>query len=304
MRLFFLACSLLFSVSIFACDICGGVSGNASIGLFASTKFHTIGYRSSMRSFSSYLYGIRHSQEFLFSQEIQFRTQIHRRIQLMGAIPFQYAYQKRDLGSDAVWGISDPNLMGNFILLQQQDSTGMSTNFLSVGVGVKFPLGKNVPGTNVLKNLYPGTGSWDYLFISNFTKQFSKKWGWQTEASYALKGKDKYGFQYGNTAQLASQAFRSSKVSSYRLIIAAGFTYEHHQSSRTNGQLIEGITNAGYVLSGRASVNLLTYRWLWSIAIQQPVNQNFNDGIIRQQLSGSLSLNYLLKKSKNEKSTL
>jgi hypothetical protein len=88
------------------------------------------------------------------------------------------------------------------------------------------------------------------------------------------------------------------------LIIAAGLTYEHHQSSRTNGQLIEGITNAGYVLSGRASVNLLTYRWLWLIAIQQPVNQNFNDGIIRQQLSGSLSLNYLLKKSKNEKSTL
>ena len=298
MRLFFLACSLFCSASIFACDICGGVSGNASIGLFASTKFHTIGYRSSMRSFSSYLYGIRHSQEFLFSQEIQFRTQIHRRIQLMGAIPFQYAYQKRDFGSDAVWGIGDPNLMGNFILFQNKDSLGMSKNFLSVGVGVKAPLGKNVPNTNVLKNLYPGTGSWDYLFITNYTKQFSKKWGWQSELSYSLKGKDKYGFQYGNSTMFSSQVFTSRSLSSYRLLIALGAAYEYHQSSRANGTVDSKVTNAGYILSSKASVNLLTYKWLWSLYVQQPISQNINTGMIRQNLSGGLSLNYLIKKSK------
>jgi hypothetical protein len=304
MRYLIIALLLAFSNEVIACDICGGVSGNASIGLFASTKFHTIGYRSTYRSFTSYLYGIRHSQEFLFSQDIQFRAQIHKRIQLIGAIPYQLAYQKRDLGSDFVRGVADPNLIGNFILIQQQDSTGVSSNFLSFGMGVKLPLGKNVPGTNVLKNLYPGAGSWDYLFLSNFTKQFSKSWGWQTEASYALRGKDKYGFQYGNTAQLVCQVFKSSSISAYRMIVAAGINYEHHLSSRTNGQIVEGITNAGYILSGRVSVNLLTYRWLWSLSIQQPVFQHVNDGIIRQRLSGTISLNYLLKKQKNETTSL
>ncbi len=298
MRFILFAWSLFFSASILACDICGGVSSNASIGLFASTKFHTIGYKSSMRSFSSYLYGIRHSKEFLFSQEVQFRTQIHPRIQIMGAIPYQFSVQKRDFGSDAVWGIGDPNLIGNFILFQNKDSLGMSKNFLSVGVGVKAPLGKNVPNTNVLKNLYPGTGSWDYLFITNYTKQFSKKWGWQSELSYSLKGKDKYGFQYGNSTMLSSQVYTNRNVSSYRLLIAFGAAYENHQSSRANGSIDSQATNAGYILSSKASLNLLTYKWLWSLYVQQPISQNINTGMIRQNLSGGLSLNYLIKKSK------
>lgn len=298
MRFIFLAWSLFFSASIFACDICGGVSSNASIGLFASTKFHTIGIKSSYRSFSSYMYGIRHSQEFLFAQEVQFRTQIHPRIQIMGAIPYQFSVQKRDLGSDALNGIGDPNLLGNFILYQNKDSLGMSKNFLSVGVGVKAPLGKNVPNTNVLKNLYPGTGSWDYLFITNYTKQFSKKWGWQSELSYSLKGKDKYSFQYGNSTMISSQVYTNRSVSSYRLLIAIGADYEFHQNSRTNGVVDVDATNAGFIFSSKASVNLLTYRWLWSLYVQQPICQNINTGMIHQNLSGGLSLNYLIKKSK------
>lgn len=244
------------------------------------------------------MYGIRHSQEFLFAQEVQFRTQIHPRIQIMGAVPYQFSIQKRDFGSDAVWGIGDPNLMGNFILFQNKDSLGMSKNFLSVGVGMKAPLGKNVPNTNVLKNLYPGTGSWDYLFITNYTKQFSKKWGWQSELSYSLKGKDKYGFQYGNSTMFSSQVFTSRGVSSYRLLIALGASYENLESSRANGQVNSLMSNAGYVLSSKLSVNLLTYKWLWSVYVQQPLAQNINSGTIRQNLSGGLSLNYLIKKSK------
>lgn len=304
MRFFLLSWSLFLSASIFACDVCGGVSSNASIGLFASTKFHTIGYKSSMRSFTSYLYGIRHSREYLFTQELQFRTQLHPRIQLIGSLPFQNALQLRDLGSDVVFGIGDPNLIGNFVLFQNRDSLGMSKNFLSVGLGVKFPLGKNVPSSNVLKNLYPGTGSWDYLLLANYTKQFSSKWGWQSEASYSLKGTDKYNFRYGNATQISSQGFTNRAVGSYRLIIATGLTFEQHQASRNNGAIDSSITNSGYILSAKASVNLLTYRWLWSFNLQQPIKQNVNSSTIFQNLSAGLSLNYLIKKSKNEKVTL
>ena len=304
MRFIFLAWLLLNSLMNFACDICGGVSSNASIGLFASTKFHTIGYKSSIRSFTSYLYGVRHSQEYLFTQELQFRTQLHPRIQLIGSLPFQNAVQLRDLGRDAVYGIGDANLLGNFVLYQNRDSLGMSKNFLSVGLGLKFPLGKNVPSSNVLKNLYPGTGSWDYLLLANYTKQFSSKWGWQTEASYSLKGTDKYNFRYGNTTQIAAQGFTNRGVGSYRLIIATGLTFENHQTSRANGAIDSSITNAGYILSAKASVNLLTYRWLWSFNVQHPIKQNINSSTIFQNLSAGLTLNYLIKNSKNEKVTL
>lgn len=298
MRSIILACMLVMSVKSFACDICGGVSSNASIGLLASTKFHTIGFKSSFRSFSSYMYGIRHSQESIFSQEIQFRTQIHSRIQLMGSIPYQSTIQKRDFGSDFISGMGDPNILSNFILFQNRDSNGVNKTFLSLGIGLKAPLGKTTENSNGLKNLFPGTGSWDYLLLSNYTNQFAKFWGWQTEMSYSFKGKDQFGFQYGNSFQSSSQVFRNFKISSYRLIVAAGINLEHHASSRVNGSETIGKTNDGIVLSSRASINLLTYRWLWSVNIQNPNYQNLNDGTIRQRFSGSISINYLLKTSK------
>ena len=298
MRISILAWLLVLSTRSIACDICGGVSSNASIGLFASTKFHTLGFRSSYRSFSTYMNGVRHSREYLFGQEVQFRTQIHSRIQLMGSIPYQNAIQKRDFGSDFITGLGDPTIISNFVLLQNRDSNGVSKNFLSLGIGLKAPLGKSAENSNGLKNLYPGTGSWDYLLLSNYTHQFAKFWGWQTEMSYSFKGKDQFGFQYGNSFQSSSQVFRNFKISSYRLIVAAGMNFERHESSRVNGSETTGKTNDGIVLSSRASINLLTYRWLWSVNIQNPLYQNLNDGTIRQRFSGSISINYLLKTSK------
>ena len=298
MRISILAWLLVLSTRSIACDICGGVSSNASIGLFASTKFHTLGFRSSYRSFSTYMNGVRHSREYLFGQEVQFRTQIHSRIQLMGSIPYQNAIQKRDFGSDFITGLGDPTIISNFVLLQNRDSNGVSKNFLSLGIGLKAPLGKSAENSNGLKNLYPGTGSWDYLILSNYTHQFAKFWGWQTEMSYSFKGKDQFGFQYGNSFQSSSQVFRNFKISSYRLIVAAGMNFEHHESSRVNGSETTGKTNDGIVLSSRANINLLTYRWLWSVNIQNPNYQNLNDGTIRQRFSGSISINYLLKTSK------
>jgi hypothetical protein len=298
MRLVLAAFTLVIDVYAFGCDICGGVSSNASIGLFASTKFHTLGIRSSYRSFSTYMNGVRHSSEYLFGQEIQFRTQLHERVQLLGSFPFQSAIQMRDFGSDFISGMGDPNVISNFILVQNRDSNDVNKNFLSLGIGLKAPLGKTTKNSNGLKNLYPGTGSWDYLLLSNYTHQFAKFWGWQTEMSYSFKGKDPVGFQYGNSFQSSGQVFRNFKISSYRLIVAAGMNFEHHASSRLNGSETIGKTNDGIVLSSRASINLLTYRWLWSVTIQNPNYQNLNDGTIRQKVSGSISINYLLKTSK------
>jgi len=298
MRISILAWLLVLSTKSIACDICGGVNSNASIGLFASTKFHTLGFRSSYRSFSTYMNGVRHSREYLFGQEVQFRTQIHSRIQLMGSIPYQSAIQNRDFGSDFISGMGDPIIISNFVLLQNRDSNGVSKKFLSLGIGLKAPLGKSAENSNALKNLFPGTGSWDYLLLSNYTHQFAKSWGWQTEFSYSFKGKDSFGFQYGNSFQSASQAFRNFKFSSYRLIAAAGMNFEHHANSRLNGLATIGKTNDGIILSSRASINLLTYRWLYSINIQNPLYQNLNEGSIRQKVSASVCISYLFKTSK------
>ena len=58
-----IVCLLFFSSK--ACDMCGGVSGNASIGLFAANQFHYLGLRSNFRDYSLYMHGIRQADQLL-----------------------------------------------------------------------------------------------------------------------------------------------------------------------------------------------------------------------------------------------
>ena len=62
--------------------------------------------------------------------------------------------------------------------------------------------------------------------------------------------------------------------------------------------------NAGTGLIVGIIFALLTYRWLWSFNVQHPIKQNINSSTIFQNLSAGLTLNYLIKNSKNEKFTL
>lgn len=289
---------VLTSKRVVACDICGGVGSNVSIGILAATKFHTIGFKSTYRHFSSYLFGIQHSNESIFLQELRFRAQLNKRFQLLGSIPYQFSFQSHDTGSESINGFGDPNLLLNGILLHKKDTNGLDQHFLTLGFGLKFPLGKNVTSSSNLKNLYPGTGSLDYLVISTYTHQFTSKFGWQTELSYSLKGTDKYAFKYGNSTQLNTQLYYSKKLKEYRLIFALGAVFDHFESTSIEGKIDPVIDWKGQVLALKSSLNLFTYNWLWTVSVQQPVQQSSRNGSVLQHTSASVSLNYLIKNNK------
>jgi len=297
MRYFIIVCALLGVLHSSACDVCGGVSSNSSIGLFAATRFHMLGIQGGYRSFNTYLHEIRHSREQIFSTDIRFRFQLHRRIQLSGLLPYQFAVQQTDFGSNKIYGLGDLSLMSNFIVLNNRDTSGLTRNFLSFAIGVKTASGKNTIHSNPLKNIYPGTGSWDLLLLSNYTHQFNSKWGWQSEASVSVKGKDSYGYSFGNSYQLTSQAVLNLPVSSYRLISAFGFNGEYHEAAELDAEIpIIPNLNRGYVWAARAAVNLMGTNWLLSAYLQQPFLQNFNEGLTKQGLSAGISFNYLINK--------
>ena len=297
MRYLLFVCTLFMVLHSRACDVCGGVSSNASIGLFANTRFHIIGFQSGFRSFDTYLHEIKHSREQMFSTDFRFRIQLHRRIQLLGIAPYQIAIQQTDFGSNKVHGLGDISLMSNFIVLNKRDTNGLSRHFLSLAVGLKSASGKNTIDTDPLKNIYPGTGSWDLLLLTNYTHQFDRKWGWQNEASVSIKGKDRYGYSFGNSYQLTSQAVVNLPLSRYRLISAIGFNGEYHEASKLEGArtLIPNL-NKGFVCSARGAINLMGNSWLLSAYLQQPIVQNFNEGLTKQRLSCGISINYLINK--------
>lgn len=289
---------LSLSITSFACDICGGVASNVSIGVLANTNFHIVGIRNTYRSYTSYINDIKHATDRLFSQELFLRYQWNNNWQLYGSVQHQLAFQQRDLGSEFVGGITDPSLLVNRLLINKQDSTGRTIDFLMVGAGLKFPFGKNVPSSNLLKNLYPGTGSLDVLLLANYTHQLTKKMGLQVETSYAIKGKDKWQYAYGNSFQGTVSLVRSRSVHSYRLVSAVGCVVEDFQASKLNGLELSTASNRASILSGKLNLNLFTKNWVWSVFTHYPIAQQNQEIQLKRNLSGGLGLLYLIKKQK------
>jgi hypothetical protein len=216
----------------------------------------------------------------------------------LGSIPYQFSFQSNDTGNESINGFGDPNLLLNGILLHKKDTNGLDQHFLTLGFGFKFPFGKNVASSSNLKNLYPGTGSLDYIVISTYTHQFTSKFGWQSELSYSLKGTDKYAFKYGNSTQLNTQLYYSKKLKEYRLIFALGAVFDYFESTSIDGNIDPVIDTKGHVFALKSSLNLFTYNWLWTVSVQQPVQQSSRNGAVLQHTSASVSLNYLIKYNK------
>lgn len=286
------------SITTFACDICGGVASNVSIGVLANSNFHIVGIRNTYRSYTSYINNIKHATDRMYSQELYLRYQWNKNWQMYGSFQHQLAFQKRDFGSELISGITDPTLLVNRLLINNQDSTGRTLDFLMVGVGLKFPIGKNVSSSNNLKNLYPGTGSFDVLLLANYTRQLTKKLALQVETSYFIKGKDKWGYSYGNSFQGTLSLVHSQSIQSYRLVSAFGFVSEDFQASKINGIELVTASNRATILSGKINLNLFTKRWVWSIFTQYPLAQQSQEIQIKRNLSGGIGLLYLIKKQK------
>jgi hypothetical protein len=301
MKYIFLLGMLMSYVQLSACDLCGGVGSNASIGIFASNRFHLVGWRQTYRMFDSYLYGIKHSSEAIWQSDLNFRTQLGKRIQVYGAIPFQVARQKTDFTTVFVSGFSDPNVLFTYALIDKKDSMNVTHDFLNIGLGAKFPFGKFLSYQNALKNLAPGTGTIDGLILGNYTHRFQEGWSFQGEASHALKGIDREGYQFGNSSQLSSSMIYNRKIQGYRLISSLGLQFDDFQASRLNGVQLVAQSNRGYILAMKASINLLTNRFLFSAQVQAPIKQELNQGSIQQKIVFGLSLNYLIQKKQHEK---
>jgi len=288
-------------VHLLACDLCGGVGSNASIGIFAANRFHLVGWRQNLRLMDSYLYGIKHSSEFIWQSDLNVRTQLGKRVQFYGTLPIQLARQKTDFQTAIVSGISDPSVMFTFALMDRKDSMQVTHDFWNVGLGVKFPCGKWLSYHNSFKNLAPSTGSFDGMLLSNYTHRFKNALSFQAEGSYAIKGKDPDGYQFGPSTQLSSSFIYNQKVQGIRLISSLGVQWDQFQSSRLNGARLMDQNMGGTIFSLKGSLNLLMNRYLVSAQFQVPMYQQLNLGSTKQKIVFGLHIYYLIQKIQHEK---
>jgi hypothetical protein len=295
MKIILIAVMLIWSVKLSACDVCGGISGGPSFGNLASTSYHQIGLRSTFRSFNSYLFGIEHSREQQLQEELFVRWQIQKRLQLIASVPYLTTRQVKAGKNYWINGIGDPSLLTSFVLLDKKDSLNETKRFLSAGLGVKIPLGATVSYEDDQRNLYPGSGATDLIFNMAYFGQLKKQSGIQSEATVLLRGKDNWGYQFGNSLSMNVLYFRKLFKGNYKWIPTFGLQYDYQKEARINGKITSVAPNDLMLVSPRIGLNLITPNWMFTSLILHPVIQNVNNGQVKQNLQLSVGATYLIK---------
>lgn len=151
-----------------------------------------------------------------------------------------YVHNTQTIGSAlrySVNGLGDPTLMTSYQLLNTKKDTGTNhfSNRISVGIGIKVPLGKtNVSYENGKPNLdlQPGTGSWDALTFLTYTAKY-KFAGINLITNFRRNGRDADLYRYGFTTNVTANVFADLKIKSSTVRFTGGAYLENAKMDAT-----------------------------------------------------------------------
>jgi hypothetical protein len=297
-----LLCGVLAIVNVYACDVCGGVSANSTIGFAPTNDFHYFGIRSNYRRFYSHsesmITGTMNSTEYFFQSDLVGKFQLSNRWQLIGFIPYSLVSQKENNVKTSKSGLGDISLMSFYSPLIAKDSSGFIRQQLNVGLGIKCPTGNYAESAHTMSNMYPGTGAFDITLGANYFTQNLKN-GFQLEGSQTYRLENTYGYQYGSISTLSGNYFRVFKASRSVFRPFVGFQASYFGKDCIDRIIVTESVNHGLAVSGKIGVNYVKSNWFFSVSTQLPIYQNLGNGAVHQKESVQLSINYLIsKKSK------
>jgi len=289
-------------VNVYACDVCGGVSANSTIGFAPTNDFHYFGIRSNYRRFYSHsesmITGTMNSTEYFFQSDLVGKFQLSNRWQFIGIIPYSYVSQIENGTKSSKSGLGDLSLMSFYSPLIAKDSSGFIRQQLNVGLGLKCPTGNYAESAHTMSNMYPGTGAFDIILGANYFTQ-TRKNGFQLEGLQTFRLENKYGYQYGSISTLSGNYFRVIKASSSVFRPFVGFQASYFGKDCIDRIIVTESVNHGLAVSGKIGLNYVKSNWFFSVSTQLPIYQNLGNGAVQQKESVQLSINYLIsKKSK------
>ena len=283
-----------------ACDVCGGVSASGMNGFTPSNDFHFIGIRSTYRRYYSHseslLTGVStNSTEYFLQTELIGKFQLSNRWQLIGAIPYSFAFQNEGEIRTMNRGMADLGIQSFYTPLIQKDSNGIIHRQLNIGFGLKIPTGKYAESAHAMSNMYPGTGAFNFTLSANYIFQSGKNGG-QIEASNSYSLQNKYGYQYGNSSSIGGTIFRMFKFSKTTFRPFVGFQASLILKDRIHGYTSSESMNNGEIISGKIGLTAIRSNWFLSLYGQLPIYQNLGNGSVQQKELVSISINYLISK--------
>lgn len=183
-----------------------------------------------------------------------------------------------------ILGLGDPIIMESYQVFNTKRDTGTSrfSQRMSVGAGLKFPVGKtNLTYNNGSPNLdlQPGSGSWDVLAFIAYTAKYEFI-GLTSNLNHKRNGLDAQDYRYGSVTNGTLNLFGDMHFKRFQLRVEAGTYFEHANMDETlyfsNELPHKHYDTGGNVWFANGKIQLFTDHFVAFIEYQSPFSDNLN----------------------------
>lgn len=268
MKFFTTTLSLFFSISCFACDICGNFMGitpydnQSQLTLLHRYRVFN-GYRSYQQRSAFFIPGAYKTQhdpgasandsvieikehsvkdyESFKVIELRGKYFLHPRLELNFILPVQQIKTSYNGLQNTNTGLADPSIFLAWHLIRKLDPTALRQRLI-LGIGVKAPLGNDAARSKSGERLFlltqNGTGSWDGFWYLNYIVS-GRYFGVSTNSLFKFNSENKFHEKYAKSFAQTLSLFIKLEWDDFRMIPALLVNYEYSKGLFINDKLTE-----------------------------------------------------------------
>lgn len=300
-QLLITALLLINSLNSNACDVCGcaiNTSGNEVIpGVFQNY----LGMRANVRHFESQHYGLLGgttlSKEWFHTTEVYGRYSPHRRIQLIGFLPYNAVFKHEEDQWHTSHGVGDARLKVNLLLVDHKDSANDEVLSVFLGNTIKVPSGRydfvDEESAAFRRSMLPGTGTWDYTISTDLIYRRNNLGG-IISGAYSLRGTNSLNYDFGNVFSGQASVFYRKQGMERMFLFETGVmitNLEEEYDLRFNeAQIYTG----GSMVSPLVKFISVGANWTFFAMVNHAVWQDLGKGRIQQFFQVDAGFTYFL----------
>lgn len=278
------------------CDQCGCSAPLSSLGTLPRVRNAFVGLRYDFSSFTiRERTMLNETGEVITTDryhriDLWARAWVHRRVQIMGTMPYRYIERVHDGQPTSIGGAGDLALSANWTAI---DHSAKVRHLLFVGGGVVLPTGSYQPNRNTamaLPGLQPGTGAFGFTVQTAYTFRY-KKLGTSLDLQGRLNLTNPIGYRQGHRTDASVRVFYWFEKGKVSLLPTVAMTYGYGTTDRMNERELTG--SGGYQMALMPGVELYAGNFSVGAFYRQPLAFDMGRGNIHPSGAFTASVIYL-----------
>jgi hypothetical protein len=293
-----LLCTLIFSPAVYACDICGCGVGNFNPHMFPHLSKNFVSLNYYYRHYKTHLHdgGNEENKEYYHTIQLTAQYSPLKKLQLMGALPFQMNRQDGVHGYKTLNQVGDAVILANYRILDAYSTRANVRQTLLAGIGIKLPTGKyrydhDDEGEVHNANFQAGSGSTDILLNSSYNIRLNK-WVMSGGVTFKINGNNQESYRFGDRFLGVLQGKYIKDFGQVSLIPNFGISYEKLEMDKSHGVIVDH--TGGYSFQANAGIDINNRRWAAGFLFQQPLSNKLAGGHIHAMPGLNFHLSYSL----------